>query len=164
MADPIDELAQRWKQNPSPAATIALCDALRGAPRAAMVQQVGEIATQRHAGDVPVLLSVARMYLEAHRFGDAQAVLVSAGKTAPRDGNVYRWLGEALLRRGDAERAEKVLERGIQLGARDPEAQLWLERARVFRPMQAKAGVRAVAAEVAHATQPPRPPMDSLSD
>jgi predicted negative regulator of RcsB-dependent stress response len=165
MAEPIDELVQRWKQNPSPAATISLCDALRASPRAPLVQQVGEFATQRHAGDVAVLVSVARMYMEAHRFGDAQGVLVAAGKQAPRDGGIYRWLGEVLLRRGDADRAEKVLERAIQLGARDPDAQLWLERARVFRPMQTKAGARAVAAEVAHATaQPMRPPLDSMSD
>jgi hypothetical protein len=165
MAEPIDELVQRWKQNPSPSATIALCDALRGSARTPLIQQVGEFATQRHAGDVTVLVSVARMYMDAHRFGDAQGVLVAAGKQAPRDGNIYRWLGEVLLRRGDAERAEKVIERAIQLGARDPDAQLWLERARVFRPMQAKAGARAVAAEVAHATaQPMRPPLDSMSD
>jgi hypothetical protein len=165
MAEPIDELVQRWKQNPSPSATIALCDALRVNPRAPLVQQVGEFATQRHGTEVAVLVAVARMYMEAHRFGDAQAVLVAAGKQAPRDGNIYRWLGEVLLRRGDAERAEKVLERAIQLGARDPDAQLWMERARVFRPMQAKAGTRAVAAEVAHATaKPVRPPFDSMSD
>jgi len=165
MADTIDELVQRWKQNPSPPATIALCDALRANPRGALVQQVGEFATQRHATDVAVLMSVARMYMEAHRFADAQAVLVAAGKQAPRDGGIYRFLGEVLLRRGDADRAEKVLERALQLGARDPDAQLWLERARVFRPMQAKAGTRAVAAEVAHATaQPIRPPLDSMSD
>jgi uncharacterized protein HemY len=165
MAEPIDELVQRWKQNPSPATTIALCDALRVNPRAPLVQQVGEFATQRHGTEVTVLVAVARMYMEAHRFGDAQAVLVAAGKQAPRDGNIYRWLGEVLLRRGDAERAEKVLERAIQLGARDPDAQLWMERARVFRPMQAKAGTRAVATEVAHATaKPVRPPFDSMSD
>lgn len=165
MAEPIDELVQRWKQNPSPSATVALCDALRVNPRAPLVQQVGEFATQRHGTEVAVLVAVARMYMEAHRFGDAQAVLVAAGKQAPRDGNIYRWLGEVLLRRGDAERAEKVLERAIQLGARDPDAKLWMERARVFRPMQAKAGTRAVAAEVAHATaKPVRPPFDSMSD
>ena len=165
MAEPIDELVQRWKQNPSPATTIALCDALRGNPRGPLVQQVGEFATQRHGGDVAVLVSVARMYMDSHRFGDAQSVLVAAGKQAPRDGTIYRWLGEVLLRRGDADRAEKVIERAIQLGARDPDAQLWLERARVFRPMQAKAGARAVAAEVAHATaQQARPPLDSMSD
>jgi predicted negative regulator of RcsB-dependent stress response len=165
MAESIDELAIRWKQSPSPAATIALCDALRATPRGPLVQQVGEFATQRHATDVGVLVSVARMYMESHRLGDAQAVLVAAGKQAPRDGTIYRWLGEVLLRRGDADRAEKVLERSIQLGARDPDAQLWLERARVFRPMQAKAGTRAVATEVAHATaHAVRPPLDSMSD
>src|SRR5215472_14309595 len=165
MHDPIDDLAQRWKQNPSPAATIALCDALREAPRSSLLQQVGEFALQRHAADAAVLVSVARMYLEASRFAEAQSALVAAGKQAPRDGDVYRWLGEVLLRRGDADRAEKVLERAIQLGSRDPDAQLWLERARVFRPMQAKAGSRAVATEVAHATsRGARRKLDSLSD
>jgi hypothetical protein len=165
MPDPIDDLAQRWKQNPSPAATIALCEALRVAPRSSLLQQVGEFALQRHSADAAVLVSVARMYMEANRFAEAQSALVAAGKQAPRDGDVYRWLGEVLLRRGDADRAEKVLERAIQLGTRDADAQLWLERARVFRPMQAKAGSRAVATEVAHATaQGARRKLDSLSD
>jgi predicted Zn-dependent protease len=165
MADPIDDLVQRWKQNPSSAATIALCEALRSSPRVPLVQQVGEFATQRHGADVAVLLSVAKMYMESHRFADAQAVLVAAGKQSPRDGEIYRWLGEVLLRRGDADRAEKVLERAIQLGVRDPDARLWLERARVFRPMQTKAGTRAVAAEVAHATaQPVRAILESESE
>jgi hypothetical protein len=165
MPEPIDELVQRWKKSPSPAATVALCDALRGKPTGPLVQQVGEFATQRHSTDVGVLLSAARMYLEAQRFGDAQAALVAAGKQAPRDGAIYRWLGEVLLRRGDAERAEKVLERAIQLGARDPEAHLWMERARVFRPMQAKAGTRAVATEIAHATAGiARESLDSISE
>lgn len=161
----IDELAQRWKQTPSAAATIALCDALRESPRPPLIQQVGEFATQRLGQDPAVLVSVARMYMESNRLGDAQAALVAAGKLDPRDGGIYRWLGECLLRRGDADRAEKVLERAIQLGARDADAQLWMERARVFRPMQAKAGARAVAAEVAHATaKSMRPPLDSMSD
>ena len=154
MAEPIDELVQRWKKNPSPAATIALCEALRGSPRAPLVQQVGDFATQKHAGDVGVQVAVARMYIDAHRLGDAQAVLVAVGKQAPRESSIYRWLGEVLLRRGDADRAEKVIERAIQLGSRDPEVRIWLDRARVFRPMQAKAGARAVAAEVAHAAAP----------
>jgi predicted Zn-dependent protease len=157
MPDPIDALSQRWKQNPDAASTIALCEALRGISRPTLVQQVGEIATQKHSGQVPVLLAVARMYLTAQRLSDAQGVLVTAGKVAPRDGSVYRWLGEVLLRRGDAERAEKVLERATQLGSTDPDTSLWLERARVFKVVQAKAGARAVAMEIAAAAvQPPR--------
>jgi predicted Zn-dependent protease len=153
MADPIEDLVQRWKQNPSPGQTIALCEALRASPRGPLVQQVGEKAMQQHADDASVLVSVARMYLEAGRLGDAQAVLVAAGKTAPRDGAVYRWLGETLLRRGDADRAEKVLEHAMGLGYGGSDARSWLERARTLRPMQAQAGLGAVAAEVAHASE-----------
>ena len=88
--------------------TVALCDALRGSS-SDLVVQVGQFAAQRHSADASVLLSVARMYLDSNRFADAQNVLVAAGKQAPRDGDIYRWLGETLLRRGDADRAEKVL-------------------------------------------------------
>jgi predicted Zn-dependent protease len=162
MVDPIEELVQRWKQNPSAATTVALCDALRANPRGALVQQVGEFAKERHASDLSVLVSVARMYIEAGRFMDAQAVLVAAGKQAPREGQVYRWLGEVLLRRGDAERAEKVLERAIQLGARDPDVPRWLGRARSYRTMQANAGAHAVAADLAHAEGQKQPPAHGL--
>jgi len=163
MVDPIEELVERWQRNPNPAATVALCDALRADPRGALVQQVGDFAKERHASDVSVMLSVARMYIEASQFAEAQNVLVAAGKQAPREASVYRWLGEVLLRRGDAERAEKVLQRAIELGSREPEARQWLERARSYRAMQASAGVRAVAAEVAHAVRPkPRPAVPAL--
>src|SRR5580692_3829383 len=130
MPDPIDSLdslVQHWKANPSAARTIALCDALRGKPHGPLMQQVGDFATQRLGDDAAVLLSVARMYMDGQRYADAQQVLVTAGKVAPRDANVYRLLGEALLRRGDASRAEKVLARAVQLGARDEDTQLWLE-------------------------------------
>ena len=154
------------RQNPSPAATIALCDALRETPRAPLVQQVGEFATQRHATDVGVLVSVARMYLESNRFGDAQAVLVAAGKQAParRHHLPLAGRGAAAPRRRRAGR-EGARARHPARGARIRTRRLWLERARVFRPMQAKAGTRAVAAEVAHATaHAARPPLDSMSD
>jgi Flp pilus assembly protein TadD len=163
MDESIDTLVSRWRDNPTPTMTVALCDALRGSS-SDLVLQVGQYAAQRHAGDVGVLVSVARMYLDSNRYADAQTVLVAAGKQAPRDGDIYRWLGETLLRRGDADRAEKVLQRAIQLGANGPDARVWLERARVFRPMQAKAGTRAVAAEVAHTSQPARELLDSMSD
>jgi predicted Zn-dependent protease len=163
MDETIDVLVSRWRDNPTPTMTVALCDALRGSS-SDLVVQVGQYAAQRHSADVSVLLSVARMYLDSSRYADAQNVLVTAGKQAPRDGDIYRWLGETLLRRGDADRAEKVLQRAIQLGADGPDARVWLERARVFRPMQAKAGTRAVAAEVAHTAQPARELLDSMSD
>src|ERR1700722_7909051 len=129
MPDPIDDLSQRWKRNPDASSTIALCESLRSVARPTLVQQVEELAQQKYPSDVTVLLAVARMYLETQRLADAQGVLVSAGKLAPRDGSIYRWLGEVLLRRGDAERAEKVLERAMQLGTNDTVTRLWLDRA-----------------------------------
>jgi hypothetical protein len=151
-ADPIEELYHRWEQNPTSASTVSMCEALRADPRAALVQRVGDLARERHANDALVLVSVARMYVETHRYSDAQTVLVAAGKEAPREPQVYRWLGEVLLRRGDADRAEKVLERAMALEPRDADAQRWLERARRFRPLQGSGGVRAVAAEMASVT------------
>ena len=118
MDETIDVLVSRWRDNPTPTMTVALCDALRGSS-SDLVVQVGQFATQRHSADVGVLVSVARMYLDSSRFADAQNVLVTAGKQAPRDGDIYRWLGETLLRRGDADRAEKVLQRAIQLAPGD---------------------------------------------
>jgi tetratricopeptide (TPR) repeat protein len=176
MSDSIEDLAQRWKHNPDASGAVVLCDMLRkSAPtqRAALVDEVGRLATAKHGGDAKVLLAVAKLYVEAQRLSDAQAALISAGRIAPRDAVVYRWLGEVLLRRGDAERAEKVLDRARQLGASDPETALWLDRAKVFKPVQAKAGVRAVAVEVAQTAINPitplpisrkRPPMDSIDD
>jgi predicted Zn-dependent protease len=179
MAEAIDVLVQSWKQNPDAHATIALCEALStsahsaGAgsstkPPIAQVQEVSDDATRRHAGNVDVLVAVGRMLIAAERLAEAQTLLVSAGKVAPREPLVYRWLGEALMRRGDAEKAERVLERAVQLGG-GSEASMWLERARVFKPMQARSGAKAVAAEVARTSRPDvaprlRPPLDSISD
>ncbi len=148
MSDSVTELSLRWKRAPDAANTIALANVVRGPLYASLIQEVGAFATDRLGSEVPVLLAIARMYMSALRLSDAQSILVTAGKVAPRDANVYRILGEVLLRRGDADRAEKVLERAMQLGATDPGTRLWLDRSRIFKAMQTKAGSRAVAAEV----------------
>ncbi len=168
MSDPIEESALKWRQNPDADATLALCVALRGSEQATLMDEVAEAAKGRHAAHVGVLVAAARMYMSVQRFSDAQGLLVTAGKVAPREGAVYRALGEVLLRRGDAERAEKVLERALQFGGGDSETRLWLDRAKVFKAMQQKAGSRAVAAEVERTApaSPPkgRAPMESFSD
>src|SRR5260370_22687428 len=114
MAHPIDELTTRWRSNPDAPTTLALCDALRAAPRPPLVEEVGKLASARHAADAAVLTAAARMYIAAQRLGDAQTILVAAGKAAPRDPAVYRRLREVLLRRGHADLAIKVLQRAPQ--------------------------------------------------
>jgi hypothetical protein len=148
MPDVIDELEERWRKSQDVDTTIQLCEALSTA-RTTLVQQVADFAQAQYASNVPVLIAVSRMYMRTNKLAEAQSVLVAAGKIAPRDGLVYRVLGEVLLRRGDADRAEKVFERALQFGANDETTKTWVERARVFKPMQTKAGARAVAAEIA---------------
>jgi tetratricopeptide (TPR) repeat protein len=154
--DLIEELEGRWKKSQDVDSTIQLCDAL-SAVRTTLVQQVADFAQVKFASNVPVLVAVSRMYMRANKLAEAQSVLVAAGKIAPRDGLVYRVLGEVLLRRGDADRAEKVFERAMQFGQNDDQTKTWLERSRVFKAMQAKAGSRAVASEIAR-TAPLDPP------
>lgn len=147
MTEPIDELYARWQANPDVLQTAALCDALARSNRADLVEIVGSHAARQL--DVRALLAAARMYAGIGRLDDAQSVLVAAGRLAPRDGEVYRWLGEVLLRRGDAERAEKVLERAVQFGAGDAAAGTLLGRARALTATQRASGMTAVAEQIA---------------
>ncbi len=149
----IDDLYARWQRNPDAAETTALCDALRGGHRPDLVEIVGSHASRQH--DVRALLAAARMYIDSSRLDDAQSVLLAAGRLAPRDGEVYRWLGEVLLRRGDAERAEKVLEKALQFGV-DDGARSLLEEARSLIPMQHASGIAAVAQAFARSSAPRR--------
>jgi tetratricopeptide (TPR) repeat protein len=93
------------------------------------------------------------MYTDTGRLDEAQSVLLVAGRIAPREGNVYRWLGEVLLRRGDAERAEKVLEKAIQFGVAAGSQPL-LEHARALISTQRTSGLAAVADAVQRAIPP----------
>jgi tetratricopeptide (TPR) repeat protein len=153
----IDDQYARWQRNPDAVETAALCEALRANRRPDLVEIVGSHAARQT--DVRALLAAARMYTDAGRLDDAQSVLVAAGRLAPREGEVYRWLGEVLLRRGDAERAEKVLEKAVQFGA-DRAATSLYERAKALVPTQRASGPAAVAEAVARsapAVSPPTP-------
>lgn len=156
----IDDLYARWQSNPDAMETVALCEALRDGRRPDLVEIVGSHASRQL--DVRALLAAARMYSDSGRLDDAQSVLLAAGRLAPRDGDVYRWLGEVLLRRGDAERAEKVLEKALQFGAESGTRPL-LERARSLVPTQRASGAAAVAAAFARAKPAaPPPPLPSV--
>ncbi|HWL88245.1 MAG TPA: hypothetical protein VNO21_20720, partial [Polyangiaceae bacterium] len=163
----VEELALRWRRNPDEQATVALCDAVRGSEHTALMLEVGNHARDKLAASVPALVAAARMFMRALRHAEAQSLLVRAGRLAPREGVIYRILGEVLLRRGDAERAEKVFERAVAFGIRDSATLLWLERARVFKPMHVNAGTRAVAVEVERTSPAARDsylPGDAFSD
>jgi tetratricopeptide (TPR) repeat protein len=144
----LDELLSQWRSNPDGDATIALCSFLGTSSREELIREVAASAETWHAEDSRVMLAVGRMHLDAGLLAEAQAALVAAGKANGRDAKPFRYLGEVLLRRGDALRAEKVLARSLQFDANDGEARLWHDRSVVYSALQKRVGVEAVAAEV----------------
>ncbi len=144
----LDELLSQWRSNPDADSTIALCSFLGTSPREELIREVATSAETWHSDDGQVMLAVGRMHLDAGLLAEAQAALVAAGKANGRDAKPFRYLGEVLLRRGDALRAEKVLARALQFGPNDGEARLWHDRSVVYSALQKRIGVEAVAAEV----------------
>jgi tetratricopeptide (TPR) repeat protein len=151
----LDELLKSWRANPDADATIAVCSYLGTSKREELIREVGASAETWHSGDAAVMLAVGRMYLDANMLQEAQTSLVSAGKADARDPRAFRFLGEVLLRRGDAMRADKVLVRALQLGASGDDVELWHERAVLYSALQKRVGPEAVVAEVARSM--PRP-------
>lgn len=144
----LDELLRQWRSNPDADATIALCSFLGTSSRDELIREVAASADTWHVEDGRVMLAVGRMHLDAGLLAEAQASLVAAGKASGKDSKPFRYLGEVLLRRGDALRAEKVLARALQFAPSDPEARLWHDRSVVYSALQTRVGVEAVAAEV----------------
>ncbi|HWO10718.1 MAG TPA: hypothetical protein VNN80_14595, partial [Polyangiaceae bacterium] len=153
----LDELVARWRKNPDPESTLALCAHLGAAPESDLIREVSSTAGVWHKDNHAVMLSVGRMHLEAGLLADAQAALLRAGKLSPHDATAYRYLGEVLLRRGDAIRSERALARATELGDADPDTHLWRERAIVFAALQKRQGMAAVADEVARTAPLPVP-------
>lgn len=163
----LEELLKSWRSNPDADATIAVCSFLGSSKRDELIREVGASAETWHSGNPAVMLAVGRMYLEAEMLQEAQTSLVTAGKADARDPRAFRFLGEVLLRRGDAARADKVLARALQLGATGDDVELWQERAVLYSALQKRVGPEAVAAEVArsmprHQSVPPPPVSDPL--
>jgi predicted Zn-dependent protease len=145
----LDELLKSWRANPDADATIAVCSYLGTSKREELIREVGASAETWHSSESAVMLAVGRMYLDANMLQEAQTSLVTAGKADGRDARPFRFLGEVLLRRGDAMRAEKVLARALQLGGKGDDIELWHERAQLYSALQRRVGPEAVVAEVA---------------
>jgi hypothetical protein len=146
---PWTQLLEAWEKNPEPDAAIALCEALDDATDPTALPAIGRRLATRHASDARVLIALGRALLAARRLGEAQSVLVSAGKVEPKNADVYLWLGEVLLLRGDAERAAKVLDRAVSLGKDDEQTTARANQAREYVEIQQRYGPKAVADDVA---------------
>ncbi len=147
----LDDLLAAWRTNPDAEATIALCSFLGAAERHDLVREVGTNAETWHGRDGDVMVAVGRMYLDLGYLPESQAAFVAAGKVSAQDPRPFRYLGEVLLRRGDAIRSEKVLARALQLGLTDADVRHWHDRASFYMALQKRVGAQAVADEVSRA-------------
>lgn len=82
-----------------------------------------------HPDDLELLLIEGRAWLLEGDLLRAQTALLRAARVAPVAAEPFRWLGEVLLRRGDPERANKVLDRAHDLDPHDRTISALKERA-----------------------------------
>lgn len=145
----LDESYSAWRRLRTEAAAQQLCSALEQTMNLEWLVELSEGLRKEHSGSAPLLLRVGQLLLQHGKLGEAQHALVAAGKASPKAPEPYRFLGETLLRRGDAERASKVFERARVL-SRTPSAQLvQLEAlAHSLLTMQVEHGLNGVAKEV----------------
>ncbi len=94
----------------------------------------------------------------------AQAALLKAARSLPRNKEPFRWLGEVLLKRGDPARAAKVLSRARAIDANDRAIHLLEERALRLSEVAARAGSEEAARQARASYEPraePQRPADS---
>jgi hypothetical protein len=88
----LNALVESWERHPDEKSTISLCEQLGPSGETRLVDLVGKRASIKFASNPTVLVAIARMYVAGSRLGEAQGLLVSAGKMAPRDPEAFRWL------------------------------------------------------------------------
>lgn len=150
-------LIAKWRTDPRASTTILLCAALtecadgtraRPADFRVLVDELGRVLSGLHASDANVLIAAGRMLLASEELLEAQRLGLMAAKLAPEDPRPFRVLGEVMLRRGDAHRALRALERAVAGGVSDPQTAAWLERAKAYGIMQDASGAEAVARDL----------------
>ena len=75
----LDELVARWRKNPDPESTLALCAHLGTSHQAELMREVANTAEAWHRDNHSVMLSVGRMYLDAGLLAEALAALIQEG-------------------------------------------------------------------------------------
>lgn len=118
-AQALDARLIRYRNRPASEDAVKLAEDLLTANRAEDAVEVAGAALERAPDDGPLLLVVGKAWLKQGDLLRAQASLLKAARVLPHNKDVFRWLGEVLLKRGDPDRAAKVLERAVALDASD---------------------------------------------
>ncbi|AKF05731.1 tetratricopeptide repeat protein [Sandaracinus amylolyticus] len=178
-AHELDTRLLRFRTRPGSEDASRLAADLLQADRAVDAIDVTAAGLRGAPDDLSLLVLDGRAHYAAGDLLRAQAALLKAARIAPAQKEPFRWLGEVLLKRGDPQRAIKVLERARAIDADDRTVQALHQRAeRLARiadseadadlgvPSLASDGdlpeertvVRAeVSAQLANSTRPPSP-------
>jgi tetratricopeptide (TPR) repeat protein len=136
----LDERLLRFRNRPDEEDASGLAEALLDARRSAEAMEVLDAAMAGAADDPHLLLLTGRAWLGEGDLLRAQQVLLRAARGLPQSAAPLRWLGEVLLKRGDPDRAEKVLGKAVQLAPGDAHVAKLRERAGRLARVAASAG------------------------
>ncbi|UJR81663.1 tetratricopeptide repeat protein [Sandaracinus amylolyticus] len=177
-AHELDTRLLRFRTRPGSEDASRLAADLLQADRAVDAIDVTAAGLRGAPDDLSLLVLDGRAHYAAGDLLRAQAALLKAARIAPAQKEPFRWLGEVLLKRGDPQRAIKVLERARAIDADDRAVQTLHARAeRLARIADSEADVgvpslatddddlpeertvvRAeVSAQLANSTRPPSP-------
>ncbi len=124
----LDTRLLRFRSRPGSEAALPLALDLIAASRWSDAVDVATSALAQKPGDVDLQIAEGRAYMGLGDLIRAQGALLEAAKPGTRK-EPFRWLGEVLLKRGDAARAVKVLERARALDGKDAEIAALLKEA-----------------------------------
>ncbi len=136
----LDTRLLRFRNRPSGEDGRALAAELLEAGRNAEAVEVATLALAQAPEDGALHLIEGQAHLRENDLIRAQAALLKAARFAPSDKEPFRWLGEVLLKRGDPQRAVKVLERARALDPTDRAIQLLHQRSLRFARIAASDG------------------------
>ena len=125
----LDTRLAQFRARPQNEPAAPLADDLLKAGRSKDALGVLDAALKAAANEPRLLWLRGRAHLDGGDLDKAQADLVAAGKLAPRSKEVFKSLGEVLLKRGDGARAIKVLERAKEIDATDRATELLIGQA-----------------------------------
>ncbi len=129
MAGNLDARLLRYRNDPSSESAAELAESLIEADRPVeAIEVLGRpLTAQPKNGELLVL--AGRAWMGRGDLLRAQKVLLQAARVLGDEPSAFRWLGEVLLKRGDPDRASKVLARAVALGAGGPEIDALRDRA-----------------------------------
>lgn len=160
----LDARLVRFRSRPTREEAGALAEDLRAASRWAEAAEVAAAGRAAGGDDLALWIAEGRAHLDAGDPGRAQAAFLEGARGSPKSPRAFRWLGEALLDRGDAQRAARVLDRALRLVGRgppdDPELAALPALAERAERLARLAGPRPASPAPRPAPPPPPPPRE----